>query len=288
MMKEKVVTHSLIYLVLAIASSAMISVIMRISARTVRGNISMLATNYLICLLLGAFYAGFHLLPVRSEGFSVTAAMGAFNGILYLAGFMLLQHNTHKNGLVLSSVFMKLGLLVPIVLSVFLFAEIPTGMQCIGFVLAVGAIIMIYYEKGTSFSGSKLPLVLLLLAGGSADAMSKVFEVYGPAVHADLFLFYTFVSAFLLCIVLILRKKERPDKYALLFGALIGIPNFFSAKFLLMALNRLPAVIVYPTFSVATILVVTLAGVCLFKEKLRKLQWAALALILAALIMLNI
>ncbi len=278
----------MIYLVLAIASSAMISVIMRISARTVRGNISMLATNYLICLLLGAFYAGFHLLPVRSEGFSVTAAMGAFNGILYLAGFMLLQHNTHKNGLVLSSVFMKLGLLVPIVLSVFLFAEIPTGMQCIGFVLAVGAIIMINYEKGTSFSGSKLPLVLLLLAGGSADAMSKVFEVYGPAVHADLFLFYTFVSAFLLCIVLILRKKERPDKYALLFGALIGIPNFFSAKFLLMALNHLPAVIVYPTFSVATILVVTLAGVCLFKEKLRKLQWAALALILAALIMLNI
>lgn len=278
----------MIYLVLAIASSAMISVIMRISARTVRGNISMLATNYLICLLLGAFYAGFHLLPVRSEGFSVTAAMGAFNGILYLAGFMLLQHNTHKNGLVLSSVFMKLGLLVPIVLSVFLFAEIPTGIQCIGFVLAVGAIIMINYEKGTSFSGSKLPLVLLLLAGGSADAMSKVFEVYGPAVHADLFLFYTFVSAFLLCIVLILRKKERPDKYALLFGALIGIPNFFSAKFLLMALNRLPAVIVYPTFSVATILVVTLAGVCLFKEKLRKLQWAALALILAALILLNI
>lgn len=278
----------MIYLVLAIASSAMISVIMRISARTVRGNISMLATNYLICLLLGAFYAGFHLLPVRSEGFSVTAAMGAFNGILYLAGFMLLQHNTRKNGLVLSSVFMKLGLLVPIVLSVFLFAEIPTGMQCIGFVLAVGAIIMINYEKGTSFSGSKLPLVLLLLAGGSADAMSKVFEVYGPAVHADLFLFYTFVSAFLLCIVLILRKKERPDKYALLFGALIGIPNFFSAKFLLMALNHLPAVIVYPTFSVATILVVTLAGVCLFKEKLRKLQWAALALILAALILLNI
>ena len=266
----------------------MISVIMRISARTVRGNISMLATNYLICLLLGAFYAGFHLLPVRSAGFSVTAAMGAFNGILYLAGFMLLQHNTRKNGLVLSSVFMKLGLLVPIVLSVFLFAEIPTGMQCIGFVLAVGAIIMINYEKGTSFSGSKLPLVLLLLAGGSADAMSKVFEVYGPAVHADLFLFYTFVSAFLLCIVLILRKKERPDKYALLFGALISIPNFFSAKFLLMALNHLPAVIVYPTFSVATILVVTLAGVCLFKEKLRKLQWTALALILAALILLNI
>lgn len=83
-------------------------------------------------------------------------------------------------------------------------------------------------------------------------------------------------------------KKERPDKYALLFGVLVGIPNFFSAKFLLMALNHLSAVIVYPTYSVATILVVTLAGVCLFKEQLRRLQWTALTVILAALVMLNI
>lgn len=46
--------------------------------------------------------------------------------------------------------------------------------------------------------------------------------------------------------------------------------------------------IVYPTFSVATILAVTLAGVCLFKERLRPRQWAALAVILVALVLLNI
>jgi multidrug transporter EmrE-like cation transporter len=74
----------------------------------------------------------------------------------------------------------------------------------------------------------------------------------------------------------------------MLFGALIGIPNFFSAKLLLMALGQLPAVIVYPTFSVATILAVTLIGVLFFKEKLRKLQWAALTVILTALVMLNV
>lgn len=278
----------MIYLLLAIASSAMIAVIMRISSRRVRGNISMLAMNYLTCLLLGARYAGFQLFPVQSVGFPVTAGMGAVNGILYLAGFVLLQYNTRKNGVVLSSVFMKLGLLVPMVLSVFLFAEIPTGMQWIGFILAVGAIILINYEKGTSFSGARLPLGLMLLAGGTSDAMSKVFEVYGPKEYGDLFLFYTFVSALALCVVLILRKKERPDKYALIFGVLVGIPNFFSAKFLLMALGDLPGVIVYPTYSVATILAVTLAGICLFKERLRRLQWTALTVILAALVMLNL
>lgn len=277
----------MLYLILAIATSAMIAVIMRISSGRVKGNISMFAANYLICLLLGAWYAGFQLFPLRSPGFSMTVGMGAVNGILYLAGFVLLQYNTRKNGVVLSSVFMKLGLLVPMVLSVFLFSEIPTPMQWLGFVLAVGAIILINYEKGTSFSSVRLPLVLMLLAGGCGDAMSKVFEVYGDPSQGDLFLFYTFVSAFMLCIVLILRKKERPDRYALLFGVVVGIPNFFSAKFLLMAVERLPAVIVYPTFSVGTILAVTLAGICLFHERLRRLQWAALTVILAALVLLN-
>ena len=278
----------MIYLILAIASSATIAVIMRISSNKVKSNMSMLATNYMTCLLLGALYAGFKLFPVRSHGFSTTVAMGAVNGILYLAGFVLLQYNTRKSGVVLSSVFMKLGLLVPMVISIFLFSEAPTVIQWIGFVLAIVAIIMINHEKGVSFSGGKLPLILMLLACGSGDAMSKVFEVYGTPAHSDLFLFYTFASAFLICIALTLHKREKFDKYALIFGALVGVPNFFSAKFLLMSLGSLPAVIAYPTFSVATILVVTLAGVCLFKERLCKLQWGAMSVILITLVLLNI
>ena len=50
----------------------------------------------------------------------------------------------------------------------------------------------------------------------------------------------------------------------------------------------LPAVIVYPVYSVATLLVVTVAGVLLFRERLRKQQWAALGMILLSLILLNV
>lgn len=276
------------YLIMAIVSSAMIAIIMRISTRKIKGNLGMIAMNYLVCLLLGAWYADFQLFPIRAPEFPLTVGMGIINGMLYLSGFVLLQYNTRVNGVVLSSVFVKLGLLMPIALSVFLFAEIPTVIQCIGFVLAVGAIILINYEKGALLSGIKPSLILLLLAGGFGDAMAKIFEVYGSAAYADLFLFYTFVSAILLCIVLILRKKEKFDPHALLFGAVIGIPNFFSAKFLLMALNRLPAVIVYPTFSVGGILVITLAGIFFFKEHLRKTQWIALAIIFVTLVLLNL
>ena len=74
----------------------------------------------------------------------------------------------------------------------------------------------------------------------------------------------------------------------MIYGVLIGIPNFFSAKFLLKSLESVDAVIAYPTFSVATILVVTIVGVLAFKERLGKRQWAALCIILAALVLLNV
>ena len=66
------------------------------------------------------------------------------------------------------------------------------------------------------------------------------------------------------------------------------MPNFMSSRFLLMALESMPAVIVYPSYSVGAILTVTIAGVSVFGEKLGKRQWLAMVLILAALVMLNL
>ena len=118
--------------------------------------------------------------------------------------------------------------------------------------------------------------------------MAKVFEELGDGALGDQFLLYTFAAAFLLCLALMFYKKQRIGGAELMWGALIGIPNFFSAKFLLGALKSISAVVVYPTYSVATLLVITLAGVLFFKEKLGRRQWIALGIILAALALLNL
>ena len=278
----------MLYLILAILSSAMISIVMRISSDKVTGNLSMLAVNYLLCLVLSAVYAGFRVVALPAEGFPAVLGMGAVNGVLFLSGFLLLQINTRKNGIVLSSIFMKLGLLVPVALSVFLFGEIPTAVQIFGFCLAVGAIILINFDKNAVTAGSKVGLILMLLAAGTGDAMAKVFEVFGPTELSNQFLFVTFAVALILCLGLVIWKKERLGLKEIAFGLLIGVPNFFSAKFLLRSLAELPAVIVYPTYSVATILAVTLGGVLIFRERLKKQQWVALGVILIALVLLNI
>jgi drug/metabolite transporter (DMT)-like permease len=67
---------------------------------------------------------------------------------------------------------MKLGLLVPFVMSILLFGEMPTVLQVIGFVIAIVAIIAINYQKDDTSSKFSLGLIFLLLIGGSADVMA--------------------------------------------------------------------------------------------------------------------
>ena len=76
---------------------------------------------------------------------SVAMGLGAVNGALFLLGFVLLQSNMKRNGVVLSSIFMKLGLLVPMVISIFLFREIPAPMQIAGGILILGGVL--YYSR---------------------------------------------------------------------------------------------------------------------------------------------
>lgn len=276
------------FLILSILASALIAVVMRLSSDKVRRPLGMLFANYLVCTVLGACYTDFRIFLPEEPGYFTALGLGIFNGFLYLSSFVLYQYNTRKNGIVLSSIFMKLGLLVPMVLSVLFFNEFPSLLQALGFLLAVIAIVLINYQKGSGKSRLALELLLLLLLGGCADAMSKVFQVLGTEALSDQFLLFTYGMAFLLCTCLVILRKEFPGKRELFFGALIGIPNFFSTKTMLAALTDISAVVAYPTFSVSTMLMVTLAGTVFFREKLTKNQWIALGIILVALALLNL
>jgi len=278
----------LIYLILAVLCSVLISVIMRLSTDKVKNNISMLAMNYVMCIFIALLFSGIgNVLTYSNEVFK-TIWFGIVNGIFYLMGFVLFQYNVKKNGVVLSSVFMRLGLLVPLIISLLVFQEIPGIIQILGSLLAVVSIIILNLNKKQKLSKSSYLLLFLLLASGAGDAMSKIYEEYGTEELASQFLLYTFFVALLLCIIFAVIKKQKFGKNEIVFGLLIGIPNFFSAKFLLMSLKTVPGIVAYPTYSIATLLIVTLVGVFYFKEKLSPIQWVAVVGIFIAIGLLNI
>ena len=278
----------MLYLILAILSSMMVSVCMRLSETRAKNNVSLLAVNYAMCLFLSVFYAGSLDLFPAAEGIGFTGAWGLLSGGMYLGSFLLLQWNIGKNGVVLPATFMKLGVLVPTVLSVVAFGEMPGALQVLGVALAVAAIVLINTGKGGQRAASIGGLVALLVCGGLTDFTSKIYEEIGSAALSDHYLLYTFGAALLLCTALALYKKQGLTLADTAFGLLIGIPNYYSARFLLASLASVPAVVAYPTVNVGTIVLVTLSGVLLFREKLSRRQIAAIGVILVALTLLNL
>ncbi len=276
------------YLILAIISSASITLLMRLSERYRKNPVSMLAMNYLMCCLLSlGFSSGGELFP-KTEGLSAALLLGGIGGLLFLGSFLLLQWNVGRNGVALPATFMKLGVLVPTVLSAVIFRERMTVFRVLG-VAAAAAAILLMQERGRRESGGSMTgLILLLLGGGLADFMSKLYEELGTPALKDHFLLYIFLTALLLCALLCLVQRQKLCPADALFGLALGIPNYFSTRFLLLAIADVPAVAAYPTFSIGTIVLVTLSGLLFFGEKLSRRKWIALCVILCALVLLNL
>lgn len=277
----------MINLILAILSSALVSIMMRVSEERVKNNIGLLSVNYITCLIAACFHTGVSNLIVIGDGFSKAVVFGIVNGIFYIGSFVLFQYNVKKNGVVLSAVFMKLGVLVPTLMSVIIFHESLKALQILGFGIAIAAIILIHFESSSINVSFKAGLFLLVFGCGLADGMSKIYEELGSAKYEEQFLLCTFFVAFILSLFFAKYKRQRIEKAELIYGILLGIPNYYSARFLLKALGSVPAVIVYPTYSVASIAVVSFAGILIFREKMSKKQILAIILITVSLVLLN-
>lgn len=279
----------MIFLLLALLFSAVLAIVLKY-LNTSRPY-GVYFVNYLTCTLLAfaamepkAFYNG-DLTPCW---------LGAVTGLVYLASLAANGYSIHKNGAILSSVFTRLGVLVPILLSVTLFGERPTLPQAVGVVLAVAAAVLMNGLPGKAerpAAGAKvylLPLILTLLLNGTADAMSKVFTQLGRRQDDGLFMLYIFLFAGVATLVLLVKNRQMLTGRDVFFGVLVGVPNFLSSRLLLAALTQLPAFLVYPSYSVGVILVISVASFFLFRERLNGRQMIAAGMILAALVLLNL
>lgn len=275
----------MLYLVLAVLSSAVVSLCMRLFGGKAGSEKLMFTANYAVCTVLSLLYR-----PVlkTGEGFAFSAALGVLGGALYLLTFLFLKRNISKNGVVLSSTFMKMGVLVPTLMAVTVFREKMSAAGAAGFVLAVAAILVINGGKGVSRVESMPLLIVLLLSGGVSDALAGVQERLGNPAYGDVFLFATFLFATVFSAALAFRERNVWDKKDVLIGAAIGLPNYYSARFQLLSLRHVPAVVAYPVTNTGVLVLLTAAGVLFFGEKLTKRKALALVMILAALILLNL
>ena len=286
------------FLILAIASSAAMALALKIFQSDEGNRYGIILGNYLTCIVTAFIMIPDKSLLTQTDG--KTALLGVIGGILFVVALVTMQSSIYYNGAILSSAFSKLGLLVPLALSILFWGERPGVLQIIGLLLVLAAVWIISGKEENARTGKggideKKQLFLLiavLLCFGMADAMAKVFERLGNREMDSAYFFILFCTAAILAVGLLLREKKRTGSKVLLrqllAGIIVGIPNYFSSALLLKALVGLPAILVYPCFSTGTILIVTLISAVFLKERLDGRKITGLVIILAALILLNI
>lgn len=279
----------MVYLILAILSSACVSILMRLSEARAKNSMVLFLSNYTVCAFVSTLFIRNSSLFPAGGGIGYAMGLGVIGGVFFLGSLFLLRLNIRKNGVVLSSIFMKLGVLVPIIMAMVFFRELPNLPQVMGLFIAIAAILVINLEPDSHAAGKHILLLLiLLLAGGFTDSLLNIYDKTGAAQWKDHFLFYIFLSAGMLCLVAAIIKRQGVTPADFCFGAAIGIPNYFSSRFLMLALSSVPAIVAYPVYNVATIVVISLAGVLLFREKLSRRKLVSISLIALALVLLNL
>ena len=104
-------------------SSALISIIMRLGESRIQNNISTLAVNYAVCLLLSLVYSAGSGALATAVSDRMVIILGLISGFFYFGSFALYQYNIFRNGVLMTAAFMKLGVLVPVLLAVIAFGE---------------------------------------------------------------------------------------------------------------------------------------------------------------------
>ncbi len=115
-----------------------------------------------------------------------------------------------------------------------------------------------------------------------------------PEAEYPLFSAFLFLCAGLTGILVLLFK--RPGSFRkfrpvdVLGGLALGIPNFFSIYFLLRALKfeGLNSAAVFTLNNVSIVLLTTLAGIVLLKEKVRGKNWFGILLSIISILLISL
>jgi drug/metabolite transporter (DMT)-like permease len=222
--------------------------------------------------------------------FTATLALGA----LFLLVFYITARTSQELGVSVASVASKMSLVLPVLLGIVLYAEILGPLKITGVILALAAVYFASIKESTvtvKASAFVLP-VLLFLGSGLVDASIKYLQAtYMEKGDFSLFSFTVFGTAGITGLLFILiRAVKRPIKVNfrnLLGGAVLGIFNFFSLFFLLRALegNFLNSASIFTLNNVATVLLSTLFGMVLFRERLGTKNWLGIGLAVISIIL---
>lgn len=251
--------------------------------------------NYITCVITGSFVNG--AFPIHTENIETPwFGWAMIMGVMFVSIFNIVAITAQKNGVAVASVANKLSLIIPVVLSVYLYQETVAGWKAVGVVLALLAVVLTCYTKAEKDSAAQqnkwvylLPLVLFISSGLLDALINHVQLTYVTADNNNDYLVSSFLSAAtigsIILVIQFIRKKQQFVWKNLLAGILIGIPNYFSIWCLVHFLQESPwqTSASIPVNNMGIVLFSAVVAWILFKERLTKINWVGILLSLVAI-----
>lgn len=281
-----------IYILLCASASVLIAHFLKMAETRKMSTVRVLTVNYLIATAVAFGGSG---LPERTglndPEMVMPLLLAAFVGVIFIANFFIYSKSVHHNGVGISVAAMRISLIIPVLLSILWYMELLTTAQWIGIGLVFITLWLLLPGKRKMlkepFNAAWL-LVLLFIGTGIGDGSLKVYEEeFASVIGKEHFMGFVFLTSFLIgSAVLIWRKNWAFKPSELLLGTAIGVPNLYTAVFLIEALERMNGAVVYSSVNVLTVLGGTLLGLLFWGDKLSRLQWSGIVLTVISIILL--
>lgn len=285
----------MIYLILSIVASSLIFLIFKLLEKYKLNTLLAIVINYIVACVTGilSYEESINVSSIANSKWFIGAIL---LGFLFITIFNVMAMTSQKNGLSVASVASKMSVVIPVTFGIYAYNESIGFQKLFGILLALIAVYLASVKSKTKVNFKKNLMYPLLLFCGSGiiDTSIKYLEsTYlsenGIPVFSATIFFFAAIIGTLLLLVNVYKKKFIFDFKSVFFGVILGVVNYCSIYFLLKALHfeGTESSTIFTINNVAIVMLSTLLGLFLFKERITPKNWAGIGLAVVAIILVS-
>lgn len=286
----------LIVFILLVLANVVLAVIFKFFDKYGVNNLNAIVVNYFVCVITASLFLGDFSIPAQfylKPWFGCSVILS----LLFIFGFNLMALSFQKAGVALTAIIQKMSLIISAGFAIIFYNEALNTIKIFGFLAALLTIVLVNYpDRGGIKLKSKwvimLPLIVFALSG-IIEVLLYYVEVTGLVVEDGLYFTSTSFGLAGVWGALYIGYALRTNKTQfvvkdILGGLVLGFPNFFSIYLIVYLLSSgWDGSILFPLNNVSILVLTTMTGAFLFKERVSIFKMIGLVFGIIAIILIS-
>lgn len=227
----------MIYLLLSVALSASLFLFFKWFDLKNIATLPAISGNYIACIITGLIMNQ----GVNFEHLNTNIIVASLLlGILFFAIFYAMAYSSSKIGVGISSAAAKLSLMIPVTFGALVLHESFGLLRIFALFLSIPAVVLMTYTKGEKWSLKTLLIPLIIFIGsGIIDTSLNILQknLNGTSPSSVIILIFSMALASSIVFSIFTNVNLTREYKSLSHGIILGIPNYFSVHFMMLALG---------------------------------------------------